>query len=62
MMHSLQRQLDQQSQSLPTPERRFFSHSIRYLSTMSGRQIEAESWMITSFDVEFGPEIDSGGL
>jgi hypothetical protein len=60
MMLSLRRKLEQQS--LGTRERQFFSHSIRYLSTMSGRQVRAENWMITSFEVEFGPEIGSGGL
>jgi hypothetical protein len=42
-------------------EHRFFAHSVQYLSTTSGRQMRAESWMITSLDVEFGHEIGSGG-
>jgi hypothetical protein len=58
MMVSLQRSLQQ---LLGDRERRFFSHSIKYLSTASGQQIAVENWMITSFDVEFGPEIGSGG-
>lgn len=59
MMVSLQRSFEQ----LPggDRERRFFSHSVQYLSTTSGRQVYVENWMITSFDVEFGPEIGSGG-
>ena len=59
MMVSLQRSLQQLLGG--DRERRFFSHSIKYLSTASGRQIAVENWMITSFDVEFGPEIGSGG-
>jgi hypothetical protein len=43
-------------------EREFFSHTLRYLTTMSGRQVEIENWMITSYEVEFGPQIGSGGL
>jgi hypothetical protein len=42
-------------------EHRFFVQSAQYLSTASGRQVRAESWMITSLDVEFGTEIASGG-
>lgn len=59
MMVSLQRTVEQ----LPDGdrERRFLSRSVKYLSTASGRQISVETWMITSFDVEFGPEIGSGG-
>jgi len=59
MLISLQRILDQ----LPREdrERRFISHSVRYLSTISGRLMPVERWTITSFDVEFGREIGSGG-
>ena len=59
MVVSLQKKIEE----LPRTDREhgFISHSIRYLSTLSGRQIRAESWMITSLDVEFGSEIGSGG-
>ena len=60
MMVSLQRKLDQQSTM--GQERLFFSKGLTYLSTCSGRQIEVEDWMITSFEVEFMEEIGSGGL
>ena len=43
-------------------ERRFFTHTLQYLTTSSGRQVEIEDWMITSYEVEFGHEIGSGGL
>jgi hypothetical protein len=60
MMVSLQRRLDHISDG--DQERQFFSHALRYLITTSGRQVEMESWMITSYEVEFGPRIGSGGL
>ena len=43
-------------------ERRFFMHTLRYLTTSSGRRVEMEDWMVTSYEVEFGQEIGSGGL
>jgi hypothetical protein len=60
MMVSLQRRLDNFSDG--DQERQFFSHALRYLITASGRQVEMESWMITSYEVEFGRRIGSGGL
>ena len=60
MMVSLQRRLDNISDG--NQERQFFSHALRYLTTASGRQVEMESWMITSYEVEFGSRIGSGGL
>jgi hypothetical protein len=59
MLISLQRRLENDTKR--DAEHDFFSHSVRYLSTTSGRQVPVESWMITSLDVEFGPEIGSGG-
>lgn len=43
-------------------EHQFFTHTLRYLTTFSGRQIELQDWMITPYEVEFGHEINSGGL
>lgn len=60
MMVSLQRRLDVRLDS--DRELRFYSHSLHHLSTSSGRQIQPEEWMITSYEVEFGQEIGSGGL
>jgi hypothetical protein len=59
LMVSLQRRL---RTKLEEPERRFYSHTLRYLQTSSGQSIKFESWMITSLDVEFGSLIDTGGL
>jgi len=43
-------------------ERQFFTHTLKHLTVLSGRQVEAEEWIITSYEVEFGREIGSGGL
>ena len=59
MMISLQRRLENVTKR--DAEYDFLTHSVRYLSTNSGRQVPVENWMITSLDVEFGPEIGSGG-
>ena len=58
---SLQRRLQGRSNN-DERERQFFRHSLRYLTTSSGHQVELENWTITSYDVEFGREIGSGGL
>jgi hypothetical protein len=60
MMVSLQRRL--QAGSIDDREQQFFSHTLQYLTTASGRQVEMENWMVTSYEVEFGQEIGSGGL
>jgi hypothetical protein len=60
MMATLQRRLTQPLGG--DRERRFLTHSLEYLYTASGRQVKLESWMITSFDIEFGPKIGAGGL
>ena len=59
-MVALQRRLDQQLDA--DVERQFFTHALRYLTVVSGRRIELESWMVTPYEVEFGSEISSGGL
>jgi hypothetical protein len=60
MMVSLEHRLREGSDE--DVERRFFTHTLRYLTTSSGRQVEMEDWMVTSYEVEFGQEIGSGGL
>ena len=60
MIVSLQRRLD--SHSDDGRERRFFTHVLLYLTTSSGLRIELQNWMVTSYEVEFGPKIGSGGL
>jgi len=60
MMVSLHRRLETGSDA--DREQQFFKHALRSLVTSSGRQVEMEDWMITSYDVEFSHEIGSGGL
>jgi hypothetical protein len=60
MIVSLQRRLDSRSDG--GRERQFFSHVLLYLATTSGLRIELQNWMVTSYEVEFGPKIGSGGL
>lgn len=60
MIVSLQRRLDLRLDG--DRELQFFSHVLRYLTTASGIRVELQSWMITSYEVEFGPKIGSGRL
>jgi len=60
MIVSLQRRLDLRSDD--DRELQFFSHVLRYLTTSSGIRVELQSWMITSYEVEFGSKIGSGGF
>ena len=60
MMVSLQRRLRIGTDE--DAERQFFAHTLQYLTTCSGRQVELEDWTVTSYEVEFGQEIGSGGL
>lgn len=59
-MVSLERRL--QTATDGEQERQFFAHTLHYLTTSSGRQVELEGWVITSYEVEFGQEISSGSL
>lgn len=61
MMVSIRRKIDSLGHS-NDPERQFYSHTLEYLSSTSGRQVEPECWMIPSFEVDYGPEIGVGGL
>jgi hypothetical protein len=60
MMVSLEKRF--QTVSDDDRDHHFFAHTLRYLTTASGRQVEMEDWMITSYEVEFGCQIGSGGL
>ena len=60
MMALLQRRL--RTGADEDAERQFFAHTLRYLTTSSGRHVELEDWTVTSYEVEFGHEIGSGGL
>jgi hypothetical protein len=59
-MVSLMRRVDGNKQD--SPERRFYSRSLLHLSAASGRQIELQDWMVTTYDVDVGLKIGSGSL
>jgi hypothetical protein len=59
-MVTLQHHLDRSSDG--DPDHQFFSRILQYLTTISGNQVEMRDWMITSYEVEFGRQIGSGGL
>jgi hypothetical protein len=60
MMASLQRRLNVATNN--NQEQAFYSHTLQYLTSMCGRQVQLEDWMIASFDVDYGPEVGIGGL
>ena len=60
MMASLQRRL--RTGTDEDIEQQFFAHTLQYLTMSSGRHVELEDWTVTSYEVEFGHEIGSGGL
>ncbi|KAF7333378.1 Kinase-like protein [Mycena venus] len=61
MMVSLERRIDE-LRGGNMPEQKFYSHALQYLSSTSGQQIKLEDWMISTFDVDYGPEIGRGGF
>jgi len=60
MMAALQRRLD--SQLADNRESQYYKRSLQYLCTISGTHVKLEDWMVSPFDVDFGPKIGSGGL
>jgi hypothetical protein len=60
MMVSIERRLDRHHGN--NAEHGFYSYTLHYLRSTSGRQVKLEDWMISSFDVDYGPEIGAGGL
>ncbi|KAJ7649114.1 kinase-like domain-containing protein [Mycena polygramma] len=60
MMVSLQKQLNHQNGN--RVEQTFYTHTLEYLTSTSGRHVKVEDWMISSFEVDFGQEIGKGGF
>ncbi|KAJ6595916.1 kinase-like domain-containing protein [Mycena sp. CBHHK59/15] len=60
MMVSIERKLD--GRRMNDPEHRFYSHTLQYLTSTSGKQVKVEDWMISTFDIDYGPEIGVGGF
>ncbi|KAF7358835.1 Kinase-like protein [Mycena sanguinolenta] len=61
MMVSLERRLEQCGNERD-PEHKFYAHTLQYLTTTSRQKVEMEDWMISGFDVEYGPQIGMGGF
>ena len=60
MIVSIHRHLERRSGD--DQETQFLLHTLKRMTTLSGRQVEVQNWMITSFDVEFEEKIGCGGL
>lgn len=43
-------------------ERHFLQHSASLLQRRSGRVIKTETWMVSSFEIDKGEKLDSGGF
>lgn len=59
-MVSLQKQLNHHN--VDRAEQTFYTHTLEYLTSRSGQNVKVEDWMISSFEVDYGPEIGEGGL
>ncbi|KAF9055624.1 kinase-like domain-containing protein [Panaeolus papilionaceus] len=62
LMTTLQRRIKDKAPNADPKELEFFSHSLRYLETKTGATVDIQDWTIGPFDVEFGPELGSGGF
>ncbi|KAJ7759819.1 kinase-like domain-containing protein [Mycena olivaceomarginata] len=67
--HELRRELDINQKNIlamiVSIERRieeFYSHTLQYLSSISSQHITLQDWMISSFEVDYGPQIGAGGF
>ncbi|KAJ6471570.1 kinase-like domain-containing protein [Mycena vitilis] len=60
MMASIQRALA--NPQMHHIDRHFCSHTLQYLTSMSGQQLELEDWMISSLEIDYGPQIGAGGF
>ncbi|KAF8209465.1 hypothetical protein K438DRAFT_2012239 [Mycena galopus ATCC 62051] len=60
MMICIQKQL--KNRNIDCAEQQFYTHTLEYLTSRSGTQVKVESWMISSFEVQYQEEIGSGGF
>ncbi|KAJ7154056.1 kinase-like domain-containing protein [Mycena filopes] len=60
MMVSLQKQLN--NKNVHPAEEQFYTHTLQYLTSKSGQTVIVEEWMISWFEIEYGPEIGAGGF
>jgi hypothetical protein len=64
MMAALERRIEERPETNGQQDDlfNFYTTSLLHLRTTSGKKVELTPWTITSFDVEFGPQIGAGGL
>ncbi|KAJ7737305.1 kinase-like domain-containing protein [Mycena metata] len=60
MMVSIQKQLN--NDNVDHAEKTFYTHTLEYLTTRSGKTVKVEEWMVSPFDVDYNNEIGSGGF
>ncbi|KAJ7470222.1 kinase-like domain-containing protein, partial [Mycena galericulata] len=60
MMVSIQKQLN--NQNVDRAEQKFYTHTLEYLTSRSGKPVKVEDWMIASFEVDYDEEIGAGGF
>ncbi|KAF7350710.1 Kinase-like protein [Mycena sanguinolenta] len=61
MMVSIERRMEE-NRGGNIPEQDFYAHAQHYLALTSGQEVKFEDWMISAFDVDYGPEIGAGGF
>jgi hypothetical protein len=61
IMVSIERRIEE-NQNRNSPEQNFYAHTLHYLASTSGGHVKLEDWVISPFDVDYGPEIGAGGL
>jgi len=59
-MVCLRRRLESRSDG--DREQQFFGYVLQLLTAIHGYEVDVEDWMITSYEVEFGPRIGYGGF
>ncbi|KAF8179660.1 kinase-like domain-containing protein [Pholiota molesta] len=64
MMAALERRIEERPETNGQQDDlfNFYTTSLLHLRTTSGKKVELTPWTITSFDVEFGPQIGAGGF
>ncbi|TFK66838.1 kinase-like protein [Pluteus cervinus] len=62
LMVSIQKFLLKEASEVNARQKHFFLHTLKYLSTKIGEPVQLRDWMVSSFEIEFGEKIGSGGF
>ncbi|KAK6988023.1 kinase-like protein [Favolaschia claudopus] len=49
-------------QNIDGAEQKFYTHTLAYLTSRSGKLVKVEEWMIAAFEVDYAEEIGAGGF